>query len=340
MKKRIQEYLENPQYNIMLERLLYMLHGRGENPDMDFDFEGDAELEELFGNFATSRVYTYSNEYLDSVFDGVDIDGGRALVVGSSGDQALHCIKRGAKEVTIMDANMWTIPFVELKLAAIKNLNFEDFNRYFSYGSMFSPRYYRKVSHDLSEQSQAFWDQIMQDFTFDDMIKAPDYFLHNAFEGQNFDYGKNFHAHYMDEEEYNKLRANLKNCKVNFEIAGIEEFADRAKGKYDMIMLSNIFDYVKNSVFFPVLRDLNDNHLTDGGQIQAYYTLGKKKNRSERQFVDGLNKFTEMCEGADIKVDIRDVSLAGTRVANWFKGHHPQKTVMLRKSEFGQGRGR
>lgn len=338
MKKKVQDYLQDKEYNIMLERLIYLMHGRGENPDIQFDFENDRELEELFGNFATSKAYIYSNEYLDSVFKNVNIEGGRSLVVGSSGDQALHCIKRGAKEVTIMDGNMWTIPFVELKLAAIKNLSFEEFNKYFSYSNMFNPKYYRKVSHDLSEQSQAFWDQIMQYFTRQDLMNAPDYFLHNALDGQDFNYGKNYHSYYTDEDEYIKLKKNLKNCKVNFEIAGIEEFSDRAKGKYDLIMLSNIYDYVDNSVFFSALKDLNNNHLSDNGQIQAYYVFNRRKNRSERKFVKGLKKFTDKCKDADLKLDVRNVSLEGNRVVNWVNGQISRKTVMLKKSNFGEGR--
>lgn len=322
----------------MFERLLYLLHGRGENPDIPFQFECDEELNALFGNYATSMVYTYSNEYLDSVFDGVNIDGGRALVVGSSGDQALHCIKRGAKEVTIMDGNMWTIPFVELKFAAIKNLSFEEFNDYFSYGNIFSPHYYCKVSHDLSEQSQAFWDQIMTSFTFDDMIRGTEYFLHNSVEGQNFDYGKDFHAHYTDKLEYEKLKKNMRSCKVNIEIADIEDFADRAQGQYDLIMLSNIFDYVSNNIFFPVLRDLNNNHLKEDGQIQAYYTLSRKQKRTEEHFVSGLNKFADRCKGSSINIDIREVAPVGTKIGNWFRGHNPQKTVTMYKSDFGRGR--
>ncbi len=333
-RKPVFDYLKDKEYNIMLERLLYMLPGRNSEDLFHFEFEDGESAEDLFGNFATSKVYAYSNEYLDAIFNDIEIEGGRALVVGSSGDQALHCIEKGASEVTIVDGNMWTKPFVELKLAAIKNLNFNEFNQYFTYGRIFSPKFYAKVSHDLSEETRAFWDNIMLNFGMDYMIKGPEKFLHNTLEGEDFDRGREYHSYYTSEDAFNRVKSNLLNCKVNIEIAELEDFPDVAEGQYDLIMLSNIFDYVKNDTFFSVLRELNDEHLLDTGEIQAYYTLGKRKNSSTENFISGLKKFAQFCKDGGIKINAKDVSMEGGFLRNWIKGYPGQKNVMLKKSDF------
>ena len=164
MKKEIRDYLQNKEYNLLFERLLMLLKPHP-GARSKVDLMDSAERDTLYGNNAMSRVYNFSNEYLDRIFKGMDLTGKRAFVVGSSGDQALHCIQNGASEVTLVDGNMWTKPYVELKLAAIKNLEFEEFSSYMTYDQIFNHKFYSKVSHDLSPESQAFWDEIIMQFS-------------------------------------------------------------------------------------------------------------------------------------------------------------------------------
>ena len=62
------------------------------------------------GQFVKSMAYTFTNENLDKIFKIMNVKGKKVLTVGSSGDQALYAIGKGAKKVTIIDANPMTLP--------------------------------------------------------------------------------------------------------------------------------------------------------------------------------------------------------------------------------------
>ena len=318
-----------------------MLLKPSKNGHCKAEFMDEETKKNVFGNNnATTRVYNFSNEYLDGTFEGLDLQGKRAFVVGSSGDQALHCIQNGASEVTIADGNMWTKPYIELKLAAIKNLGFAEFNSYMSYDQIFNPHFYAKVSHDLSPESQAFWDNIMLEFsgsTLEDIalsMDVKDEFFQHSSAYFDPDAGKKESNFYVDEEGYNRLKENLKNCKVNFELAEFSEFPEVAQGKYDLIMLSNIYDYAKGMVFFSVLENLNNNHLTDDGYIQAHYTFGEKESVCE-DFMTSLESFTRSRKGKDIRLELKDTSGKQNAFERFLFKRKKAANIMLRKSQFG-----
>ena len=340
MNEEIKEYLQDRDYDMFFERLLMLL-----KPSKDcrrkVEFMDEGVKSSIYGhNNATTRVYNFSNEYLDGTFEGLDLQGKRAFVVGSSGDQALHCIQNGASEVTIVDGNMWTKPYIELKLAAIKNLDFASFTRYMSYDNIFNPHFYAKVSHDLSPESQAFWDNIMLEFggsTLEDIamsMDAKDEFFQHSSAYFDPDAGKKESNFYVDEEGYNRLKENLNNCKVNIELAEFSEFPEVAQGKYDLIMLSNIYDYAKGMVFFSVLEHLNNNHLTDDGYIQAHYTFGEKDSVCE-DFMASLEAFTRSRKGKDIRLELKDTTSKQNAFERFLFKRKKAANIMLRKSNFG-----
>lgn len=330
MKKKVYDYLNNRDYDILGERLAYAI---GAMNTSDFD---DIAGKDISMNWATSKVYPFSNEYLGEIFKKIDLRGKRALVVGSSGDQALHAIDKGAEEVTILDANMWTKPFVELKLASMKNLSFEDFQQYICKGNIQDHRYYAKVSSGLSEQSKAFWDSFILNYSGYDAEIAKWNFFHNAIVGQNFQYGMKNHSYYMDKDAYERVREKLKKAKVNIEIAELQEFPQKAKEKYNLILLSNIYDYVEDEDFFPIFKELNDKHLADDGKIQAYIALDaswQKRFMNGRRFETGVNFFFERCHDNDIRVEFNRLTFRGRgRLVNWVVGNTSQENYMLPKS--------
>lgn len=330
MKKRVYDYLSNKDYNILAERLVYMI----EDSFSKDNFE-QGEINEIFGNWASAMVYPFSNEYLDDMFKGIDLNGGRALVVGSSGDQALHAVDNGASDVTILDGNMWAKPFVELKLSAIRNLSFEDFSQYICTGSVFNPKYYAKVSHGLSEQSKAFWDEIILDCDLGYIYNAYQVFLHNAIDGQDVEYGRKFHSYYNNETDYNRLKEKLQSASVCVKFAELNDFPRMAEGKYDLIMLSNIFDYVRQNDFFTVLKKLNDRNLTDNGIIQVYSNigaLGRPLLQNKNKFDNGMLRFFSRCSEEDIRLDYKKLRLSGNKLRNLWMGNGPQGNYMMKKS--------
>lgn len=330
MSKRVYDYLNNKDYNILAEKLIYMI-------DNDFSKENfeRGEINEIFGNWASAMVYPFSNEYLDDMFKDLNLENKRVLVVGSSGDQALHAVDKGASDVTIIDGNMWAKPFVELKISAIKNLSFEDFSEYIGKGKVFNSKYYAKVSHCLSKQSKAFWDEILLDCPQSLMMKAYEVFLHNAIDGQDLEYGKKFHSYYNNENDFNSLKEKLKKANIEVKYAELNDFPKVADGKYSLIMLSNIFDYVHQNDFFSVVKTLNDKHLSNKGIMQVYSNIGARGRTqftNKNRFDEGLLRFFSRCSEEDIRIDYQKLRMPGNRIINWIKGNAGQGNFMMKKS--------
>ena len=218
-------------------------------------------------NTTVNKVYKTSNEDLDEKFSHIDIKGKRVATVGSGGEQALHAIYNGASEVDLIDLNIMAKPYVELKIAAIKGLSFDEFKEFFSNISDNLPKYYSKFSHNLKGESKTFWDEVV----LEGKAKYVSHFEHN-----NEIFGSNY---YSDEESYNKLKNILLkgDCKLNFIMSEFENFPEKLNGKYDLILLSNIFDYFATNLadgknvgmFADTLMQLYKNNLEDHGAIEA-----------------------------------------------------------------------
>jgi S-adenosylmethionine-diacylglycerol 3-amino-3-carboxypropyl transferase len=82
------------------------------------------------------------------------------LTISSAGCNALSLLLDDPRHIYLVDRNPCQNALVEMKIAAIKNLEYEDFWKMFGEGTLplFSKKYYPKLRHDLSPESQKFWD--------------------------------------------------------------------------------------------------------------------------------------------------------------------------------------
>lgn len=227
-----------------------------------------AGYEPVNRNSAMPLVYSVTNECLGRIFNYLDVEDKNVLTVGSSGDQLLHAIAGGAKKITLIDANPMSLPYVELKLATIKNLPFEEFSKYFNKGEILNYEFYSKVSHDLSPQSKEFWDTIMLNL-------SPN--LIHRFMFAMFQHGSVYSSFssapycYDDNLEYfEKVKSRLDSCEIDFIYSELSDFAASIDDQYDCMLLSNISDYVDHNDFMDVVFALSDK-LNSGGQMQLHY---------------------------------------------------------------------
>lgn len=237
-------------------------------------------------NSAIQFIYSFSNENLDEMLDLIDLQDKSVLTVGSSGDQVLACLARGASRITLIDRNPMSLPYVELKIAGLKNLSFEEFNDYFTRNNIFNWKYYAKVSHDLSPQTREFWDTIYLTLGKKDSKYCVSLFQ-QGFCGE--DCYKN-HMHYKDKLSFQKAKQNLNDCEIDFYEADLTNFPSVINEKYDVMLLSNVADYVNHDEFFKTVFMLN-NFLNKNGQIQLMYDFDNYFGI--RRFVEELAKYTD-----------------------------------------------
>jgi len=220
-------------------------------------------------NSTTEKVYPFTNENLFELFRHLDLKGKRVATVGSSGDQVIHSIFAGAREVDLIDMNILAEPFVELKIAAIKNLTHKEFLRFGEIISNYTvddfTRYYAKISHSLTGKAKDFWDNLVMDGS----DKYFYHFTHNYI---------NHEAVYNSAYTYNQLqeKLNQNDYKINYIFGELEDFPKKLNGKYDLILLSNIIDYYSGfgegkprQAFLDTVRDLFKNNLCADGVIQV-----------------------------------------------------------------------
>ena len=265
-EKEITHYLINPDYDVLTEQLF----------NMPYNHQFDKTAEEI-----KSRVYHCSNERLNSYFKDLNLKNARIATVGSSGDQVLNAIFYGAKDITLIDANIFIRAYVEYKIAMIKNLDFKTFTHHLGRFSMFNWKTYSKISHDLSPTTQQFFDELMlnQDdngHDSDEGYLTDSLIRNNLFHTPCYNFNtKEENLFYNNEEDFNKLKYLLTKNEytLNFINADITKFPSELKGTFDYIFLSNIYEYVDNSTMLPIIKKLYKK-LNNGGAIQYYYTYG------------------------------------------------------------------
>lgn len=233
------------------------------------------------------RVYATSNEMLFKNFKDLNLEGKNILTVGSSGDQVLYSLLFGAENVTCFDVNSYTKYFYDLKVAAIKTFDFEEFKKRFHFTTIYEkPKYdedflsfdtYQKIRHALPEDSKYVWDNI-----FIETDRVPNFLPERVM---------NFSETYLSNKKiYDALKKTLleKEHNVQFFNSSIQNITDifnkkKIKTKYDFIFLSNIFDYFTefglNEEKVESYKDLMQSfipYLNPDGKIQIDYLYGRK----------------------------------------------------------------
>lgn len=82
------------------------------------------------------------------------------LVITSAGCNILNYVLAGPKRILTVDANPRQTALLELKIAGIRHLDFEDFFAIFGNGTHtdFAEVYHERLRHDLSPFARHFWD--------------------------------------------------------------------------------------------------------------------------------------------------------------------------------------
>ena len=191
------------------------------------------------------EVYPFTTESINGYFNKIDFNDKSVLTVGSSSDQAFNAILLGAKNITVYDINKNTSFFGKLKRQII--IENEDPEK--MYQEIISSTKY-PYSRDI--------------FDYNSLTKMNNYMTTKS--------------------AYLKLRELLieNNAKINYIIGNILDIATLKDNKYDIIILSNVLQYIDkfiskednpydslNKLFLSL-----KSHLNDDGLIQLLYYYG------------------------------------------------------------------
>lgn len=199
---------------------------------------------DLFSSYAFhdgDPVYLFTNENIYGTLKTAgDLANKKILTVGASGDHVFESYLLGAGDVHTFDINANQKNVIELKNHMIRNLpyaNFMDF--FFSADNFFNQNILTPIRHKLSNDLRNF------------LKKCSD----NDIRG-NFRYRAAYTSEYeikrlqyiSNESNYNTVRDRLPE-QMPFQHCRLSQLANTTTQKYDLILLSNIFDYLYSASY-------------------------------------------------------------------------------------------
>ena len=209
-----------------------------------------SEKIDIFGEFAPA--YTISNKELRWATRAIP-NASKVLTVAGAGDQALFYKLAGAKQIHTFDKTNNARVIQDIKTTAIKRC---------------SPLRYYNLLLDLFHSKDITKIHLMQKIMpllpaeTINIIQKP---------GNNHIFGAGLDVRYYPEnvpteQEYAKLRNTLEKP-FRFIASDLADLSTKIYGKYDLINISNIFDYCYNAnTKVKILHDLTM-HLNIGGHI-------------------------------------------------------------------------
>lgn len=258
-------------------------------------------------------VYLFSNENVaGAMLCAGNLSGCRVLSVCSSGDYALSAYMSGAQSVDTFDVNSYQYAVTELKWHLIRKVSYSDFKNFFlTRAHFFNERLLQDVRGDFSKGLTEF---------IDDYVKVRG---DNAFISSNIAtrvLAADKVPYLFDETAYRSLQDKLCN-KINFQHCHLGRVSQNFSGKYDLVYLSNIYDYVvmgrsKSDAFeyfYNVfLQPLADQFLTETGCIIFRYVWGS----DAANIVAWQNHFDCHCKNDKYRFSVRGILDVNTNSVN------------------------
>ena len=225
------------------------------------------------------KIYPFTTENISGYIDLFDLENKKLLTVGSSCDQIFNASLKGCKDITSLDVNPYTEYYYYFKLAALLELNQEEFIRFLSYidpykstrenKEVFNEADFNKIKDTLkklSYDSYYFWNELYNEFKGLDIR----YYLFARDEYQlPIKVGCN--RYLQTEENYNKTRKSLLNTNINFVTNNILDIEHtNIKDIFDNIWLSNIATYLDHERIKKI-PEIYSKYLNETGKLLISY---------------------------------------------------------------------
>lgn len=248
-----------------------------------------------------SSIYPFTTENIKGYLDLLDLNNKDILTVGASGDHLLNLLLKYPKSIDYFDINPFTKYYVDLKISASKVLTLDEFLRYFwTYGidvhDKFNIELFNKFSNNLLPDSKIFWESLYKKYDGitirNSRLFSNDQYKYDVLSKVN---------DYLDEKNYIELSKIDKQNHTFYEsdIKDLETLLDKP---YDVIMLSNIIQYMYNFDYFKEILYKLDNCLTKDGIILVcyLYDINSMYNEKTMPFIYNLEKLKQEINNIDI----------------------------------------
>ena len=264
--------------------------------------EQKLNLKEIdINNFnSLSQIYSFTTENIAGYFEYLDFTNKNILTVAASGDHIINAFYKGAKQVYGFDINYLALIFTELKLVALRNLQYKEFLKFFmineendiekNKNALDYGLYINKLRKDLSKSVAESWDTIYQNFNNNGYDLRNSYIFNNKYDNNNVK--SNSNPYLKSELEYNIAKERIDEKEItlinsNYKDINCHDLPNLAN--CDIILMSNISDYIKYiykkkaNYLEEYIREIIQNFKNETNKIVcAYlYDIQNTKYRSE-----------------------------------------------------------
>lgn len=256
-----------------------------------------------------SKMYGMTTENISGFLNKHDLKDKKVLTVAGSGDQRYNAYLHGAKEVVCFDVNPLAELNMRLKDTAMEKLDYVSFLKFFGVildnkGNCFlNSAIFNKFKAYLDDDVYLLYDFIINKFRNRPLGRA----YYDLTEDFSYKYAsiRDFDSYIM-KSNFLKVKDIISNKNIDFINVNVASLPEALGGeKFDMILLSNISDYVHKvyktdhmKKYKELIDKLVDN-LYDGGIIQIGYIYSRYErgeDTSKFRFPESRNKYFPFTE--------------------------------------------
>lgn len=253
---------------------------------------------ENFNNL--SQIYSFTTENISGYFKSLDFLNKNVLTVAASGDHIINAIYCGAKSIIGFDVNYLALVFSELKLIALEQLEYQEFLKFFlinekndidkNKNALSYEIYFNKLRTKLSDNAKENLDILYENFNNNGYELRNSYIFNNKYDNNTLKIFSNLYL--KNEFKFQKAKQKVEDKEIflinsNFKDIDLNKLPNI--GTYDIILMSNISDYIKKiynmetNYLEKYIKEIIYNFKKENNKIVcAYlYNINQKKYRSE-----------------------------------------------------------
>ena len=200
-------------------------------------------------DFLKAPIYLYGTEAIGAYYLALELEGKSVLTINGSGDQVLNAYYFGAKRVVGFDIVKSTKYMLDLKIAAIKNLNYKEFLNFFGdkkeIGN-FNFNFNSSFRSNLENDTVRFFDELFEKYERNGQA---------LLESDNFRKRKEFcekldeiNPFLANEKNYKVMQERMSEVNLEFVEADICDIYKKVDGTFDLINLSNVLNYISKDL--------------------------------------------------------------------------------------------
>lgn len=236
-----------------------------------------------------SRLYSFTTENIKEYYKYINFKNKKVLTVSASGDHAINALLEGAALVDTFDINMFSKYYSELKYIGLKTLNYDEFIEYFTINNNpFDYKTFTKLKDNLSNNTFMFFEGLYRHFDYNgNKFRNSDIF-NNLYDIKELKVSYN---KYLNKNYYKEAKEKIK--EINFTCTTFIDLNKYLDKKYDILLLSNISDYIKDIFkenylerYKLFIEDYLSNLLNSNGVIVLAYIYDYNFNGISRTDID------------------------------------------------------